>query len=224
MPTFEWKGSRAGQMQSGVLNADSKEAANEILRRQRIEAPSIKEKGKEIAFPKFGGGVAPQLVAIFTRQFSVMIDAGLPLVQCLDILGSQVVAEFIAHLRDEGKAVILTTHRLDEAERLCDRFGLLHRGRLVSEGHAIDLLGVRATLKRLSGTEPGATGSPMIHVYGSENVELDHLTVFGGFPGLLVNASKNVRVTHSAFRGQAAPWTARSGSSTRTRGSARRRC
>src|SRR5437763_15380378 len=86
MPTFEWKGSRAGQMQSGVLNADSKEAANEILRRQRIEAPSIKEKGKEIAFPKFGGGVPPQLVAIFTRQFSVLIDAGLPLVQCLEIL------------------------------------------------------------------------------------------------------------------------------------------
>src|SRR3954447_26051780 len=89
MPTFEWKGSRAGQMQSGVLNADSKEAASEILRRQRIEAPSIKEKGKEVAVPKFGGGVAPQLVAIFTRQFSVMIDAGLPLVQCLEILSQQ---------------------------------------------------------------------------------------------------------------------------------------
>jgi type IV pilus assembly protein PilC len=89
MPTFEWKGSRAGQMQSGVLNADSKEAANEILRRQRIEAPSIKEKGKEIALPKFGGGVPAQLIAIFTRQFSVMIDAGLPLVQCLEILASQ---------------------------------------------------------------------------------------------------------------------------------------
>ncbi len=89
MPTFEWKGSRAGQMQSGVLTADSKDAAEQILRRQRIEAPSIKEKGKEIALPKFGGGVAPQLVAIFTRQFSVMIDAGLPLVQCLEILAGQ---------------------------------------------------------------------------------------------------------------------------------------
>jgi type IV pilus assembly protein PilC len=89
MPTFEWKGSRAGQMQSGVLNAESKEAASDILRRQRIEAPSIKEKGKEIALPKFGGGVPPQLIAIFTRQFSVMIDAGLPLVQCLEILAGQ---------------------------------------------------------------------------------------------------------------------------------------
>jgi ABC-2 type transport system ATP-binding protein/sodium transport system ATP-binding protein len=52
----------------------------------------------------------------------------------LDVLGSQVVVEFVAHLRTQGKAVILTTHRLDEAERLCDRFGLLHRGRLIQSG------------------------------------------------------------------------------------------
>jgi hypothetical protein len=55
----------------------------------------------------------------------------------------------------------------------------------------------------------GATGSPMVHVYGSEDVELDHVTVYGGFPGLLVNASKHIRVTHSAFRGLAAPWSSR---------------
>jgi sodium transport system ATP-binding protein len=52
----------------------------------------------------------------------------------LDVLGSQVVTEYIDHLRAEGKAVILTTHHLDDAERLCSRFGLLHEGRLVSEG------------------------------------------------------------------------------------------
>jgi sodium transport system ATP-binding protein len=52
----------------------------------------------------------------------------------LDVLGSQVVTEYIEHLRAEGKAVIMTTHRLDEAERQCTRFGLLHRGRLVIEG------------------------------------------------------------------------------------------
>jgi ABC-2 type transport system ATP-binding protein/sodium transport system ATP-binding protein len=57
----------------------------------------------------------------------------------LDVLGSQVVTEYIDHLRREGKAVILTTHRLDEAERLCNRFGLLHRGRLVSEGTLAEL-------------------------------------------------------------------------------------
>jgi ABC-2 type transport system ATP-binding protein/sodium transport system ATP-binding protein len=52
----------------------------------------------------------------------------------LDVLGSQVVVEFVAHARAEGKAVILTTHRLDEAEHLCDRFGLLHQGRLIQTG------------------------------------------------------------------------------------------
>jgi ABC-2 type transport system ATP-binding protein/sodium transport system ATP-binding protein len=52
----------------------------------------------------------------------------------LDIVGSQVVAEFVAYLRAEGKAVLLTTHRLDEAERQCDRFGLLHKGRIVRTG------------------------------------------------------------------------------------------
>src|SRR5258706_1470612 len=89
MPEFEWKGTRAGQVQTGVLTAASKEAVMVQLRRQRIEPTVVKEKGKEIAVPKFGGRVPPQLVAIFTRQFSVMIDAGLPLVQCLEILGSQ---------------------------------------------------------------------------------------------------------------------------------------
>ena len=57
----------------------------------------------------------------------------------LDVLGSQIVAEFVSHVRKQGKAVILTTHRLDEAERLCDRFGLLHEGRLVSTGTLAEL-------------------------------------------------------------------------------------
>jgi type IV pilus assembly protein PilC len=90
MPTFEWKGrGRNGQDQTGVLVADSKDAVIAMMRRQQVVVTAVKEKGKEIALPKFGGKVPPQLIAIFTRQFSVMIDAGLPLVQCLEILGSQ---------------------------------------------------------------------------------------------------------------------------------------
>jgi type IV pilus assembly protein PilC len=90
MPTFEWRGrGRTGQDQTGVLVADSKDAVINALRRQQIVVTAVKEKGKEIAVPKFGGKVPPQMVAVFTRQFSVMIDAGLPLVQCLEILGSQ---------------------------------------------------------------------------------------------------------------------------------------
>jgi type IV pilus assembly protein PilC len=90
MPTFEWKGTaRNGQTQTGLLVADSKDAVINVMRRQQIVVTAVKEKGKEIALPKFGGSVPPQSIAIFTRQFSVMIDAGLPLVQCLEILGGQ---------------------------------------------------------------------------------------------------------------------------------------
>ncbi len=90
MPSFEWKGrDRNGNPQSGVLIGDSKEAVIAALRRQQIVVTTVKEKGKEIALPRLGGGISSKDIAIFTRQFSVMIDAGLPLVQCLEILGQQ---------------------------------------------------------------------------------------------------------------------------------------
>jgi type IV pilus assembly protein PilC len=90
MPSYEWKGrDRDGNPQTGVLIGDSKDAVIAALRRQQIVVTTVKEKGKEIALPKFGGGIKSKDIAVFTRQFSVMIDAGLPLVQCLDILGQQ---------------------------------------------------------------------------------------------------------------------------------------
>jgi ABC-2 type transport system ATP-binding protein/sodium transport system ATP-binding protein len=57
----------------------------------------------------------------------------------LDVFGSKVVFDYITHLRQEGKAIIVCTHRLDEAQRLCDRFGLLHHGRLRYEGTLSEL-------------------------------------------------------------------------------------
>jgi ABC-2 type transport system ATP-binding protein/sodium transport system ATP-binding protein len=57
----------------------------------------------------------------------------------LDVLGTQVIIEFIELLKSQGKSVILCTHHLDEAERLCSRFGLMHRGRLVAEGTLAEL-------------------------------------------------------------------------------------
>ena len=57
----------------------------------------------------------------------------------LDVIGSKVVFDYIAHLRDQNKAVIVCTHRLDEAQRLCDRFGLLHAGQLWREGTISEL-------------------------------------------------------------------------------------
>ena len=90
MPAFVWKGkTRDGKVVSGERVADNKEAVMQLLRRDQILVSSVKEKGRELALPKLGGGVPSKDLAIFTRQFSVMIDAGLPLVQCLEILGGQ---------------------------------------------------------------------------------------------------------------------------------------
>ncbi len=91
MPTFAWKGkNRTGQLQEGVLLADSRGAAAASLRRQQIQIMALKEKGREIPFlPRLPGRVSSKELSIFTRQFSVMLDAGLPLVQCLEILGEQ---------------------------------------------------------------------------------------------------------------------------------------
>ena len=90
MPAFVWKGkTRDGKSVSGERNGDNKEAVMALLRREQILVSSVKEKGKELALPKLGGGVPPKDLAVFTRQFSVMIDAGLPLVQCLEILATQ---------------------------------------------------------------------------------------------------------------------------------------
>jgi sodium transport system ATP-binding protein len=67
----------------------------------------------------------------------------------LDVLGSKVIFDYIAAARAAGKATIVCTHRLDEAERLCDRFGLLHRGRLMREG-TLDELRAATGLSRLT--------------------------------------------------------------------------
>ena len=88
MPAFAWKGkNRLGEVQDGVIVSDSKDAAVIALRRNGIEVVTIKTQ--ESKSTKSFGKVSAKDLAIFTRQFSVMIDAGLPLVQCLEILGSQ---------------------------------------------------------------------------------------------------------------------------------------
>jgi type IV pilus assembly protein PilC len=92
MSQFEFRGtSRTGQTVTGVRAAPSRAALDSTLRREAITPLKIVEKGREIAIPKFKWGekVKSKELAVFTRQFSVMIDAGLPLVQCLEILSSQ---------------------------------------------------------------------------------------------------------------------------------------
>ena len=99
MPTFAYSGrTRAGQTVNGERSADTMDAAVAALRREQINVtritPAAKAEAKGDAKAKekkgtIGKKVAAKNLAVFTRQFSVMIDAGLPLVQCLDILGNQ---------------------------------------------------------------------------------------------------------------------------------------
>lgn len=89
MPVFIWEGkTRQGEARSGTMEADNADVVLERLRNQQIQASKVKKKPTEIHL-KFGSGVTTKEIVVFTRQFATMIDAGLPLVQCLEILGAQ---------------------------------------------------------------------------------------------------------------------------------------
>ena len=92
MAVFAFSGrTRTGQVINGEMEAPNREAVVAQLRRQQVLATSIKSKAKdiEIKIPGFGGKVGERDLAIVTRQLATMIDAGLPLVQCLNILAQQ---------------------------------------------------------------------------------------------------------------------------------------
>jgi type IV pilus assembly protein PilC len=112
MPTYVFKGrNRLGEVIVGERVADSRDVLRQLLRREQVMLTSVKEKGREVAVPKIGGRskkVKSKDLAIFTRQFSVMIDAGLPLVQCLEILAQQ--------QDNKNFAMVLTQTRQDVEE------------------------------------------------------------------------------------------------------------
>ena len=96
MPVYRWQGvSPRGETLNGEMEATSREAVIIRLRTQRIQpnASRIREKGKgldyQISLPTVGSPVKSRDIVVFTRQFATMIDAGLPIVQCLQILASQ---------------------------------------------------------------------------------------------------------------------------------------
>jgi type IV pilus assembly protein PilC len=90
MAVYVYRGTdRSGAAVSGEQTANSKTELMNQLKRQQIKVSKLSEKGREFNIPTFGGGVKAKELAVFTRQFSVMIDAGLPLVQCLEILAGQ---------------------------------------------------------------------------------------------------------------------------------------
>jgi type IV pilus assembly protein PilC len=121
MPQYEYRGtSRTGKPDNGTRTAPSREALEAILRREQITPTRIVEKGREIAIPKpkVAGKVSAKELAVFTRQFSVMIDAGLPLVQCLEILSSQQENKGFARALGEVRGSVEAGSTLANALRL----------------------------------------------------------------------------------------------------------
>src|SRR5512139_2603135 len=90
-PVFRWSGkTKQGEERSGEMEAVDAATVEARLRQMGIDPVKVKKRPKEISLAILGfGGVSTKDILVFTRQFSVMIDAGLPLVQALDILGSQ---------------------------------------------------------------------------------------------------------------------------------------
>src|SRR5437763_4442642 len=157
MATFTYPGrTRGGERITGERIADTMDAAVAALRREQVQVTKInpaKEKAAKAEPKKAGGGkttktVAAKNLAVFTRQFSVMIDAGLPLVQCLDILGNQEenknFAEVILQTRSavEGGAALA-----DAMRRFPNTFDGLYTN-MIAAGEAGGILDT--ILKRLS--------------------------------------------------------------------------
>ncbi|MCC6666909.1 MAG: type II secretion system F family protein [Polyangiaceae bacterium] len=106
MAEFAWEArARTGEVRKGVMEADNEDAVNQRLRQQQLSPVKVKKKAKELSFT-LGSGVNTKDLVTFTRLFATMIDAGLPLVQCLDILsGQQTNKIFAGVLRDVKNSV-----------------------------------------------------------------------------------------------------------------------
>ncbi|MDR0330671.1 MAG: type II secretion system F family protein [Chitinispirillales bacterium] len=89
MAKFEYVGMNEGKQVKGEIEATNKEQAALMLRKKRIRTTSLRSKGMDIKMPKLFSGIKLQDISRFTRQFAAMVNAGLPLVQCLDVLGAQ---------------------------------------------------------------------------------------------------------------------------------------
>ena len=120
MPVFVWKGrTLAGETQAGEIDVARQEEAIDLLRRKKILVTSMKQKAGGFALPKLGGGVSVSTkdLAIFTRQFATMISAGLPLVQCLDILARQATKPAF------GQVITDITRDVEAGSTLSDALG-----------------------------------------------------------------------------------------------------
>ncbi|HHH80675.1 MAG TPA: type II secretion system F family protein [candidate division Zixibacteria bacterium] len=148
MPVFEYTGrTPTGQTVSGTLEAKNKQELMQLLRRQRVIVTNVKRKSKSLNLT-IGTGVKAVEISRFTRQFAVMIEAGLPLVQCLDILAAQttnkVLAKIIANVRDTVSSGSTLADALAKEKKVFDQLyvSMIEAGEV---GGALDVI-----LKRLA--------------------------------------------------------------------------
>ncbi len=151
MPVFEYEGKTvAGASVKGQLKANSREDLERVLRQNRILVTSIKKKAAQIDI-RFGTGIEKIEVSRFTRQFATMIGAGLPMVQCLDILGSQTenkeLAKIIHQVREGVQGGATLSDSLARHPKIFDELytNMVQAGEV---GGALDAILVRLAIYR----------------------------------------------------------------------------
>src|ERR1700690_2303286 len=106
MAEFVWEArARTGEVRKGSMEAESEDAVNQRLKSQQLQPTKVKKKAKEINL-QVGFGVTQKDIVTFTRLFATMIDAGLPIVQCLDILQAQTDNKLFAAILKDVKSSV----------------------------------------------------------------------------------------------------------------------
>ncbi|MBX3182183.1 MAG: type II secretion system F family protein [Polyangiaceae bacterium] len=106
MAEFAWEArARSGEVRKGVMEAETEDAVNAKLRQQQLSPVKVKKRSKGFNI-QFGSGVSTKELVTFTRLFSTMVDAGLPLVQCLDILANQQKNKLFAGVLQDVKSSV----------------------------------------------------------------------------------------------------------------------
>jgi type IV pilus assembly protein PilC len=116
MAAWIWEAStRAGEHRSGTMEADNEVAVRDRLSAQGFTISSVKKKPFQIVLPKLGSGVSLKDLVVFTRTFSTMIDAGLPIVQCLDMLSTQAENKYFGEVLGKVKGDVESGKSLSES-------------------------------------------------------------------------------------------------------------
>lgn len=184
MPEFEYKGKTlAGAAVEGKMKANSREDLERVLRQNRIIVKSISKRAPDIQI-KFGTGIKRLEVSRFTRQFATMIGAGLPMVQCLDIMSTQTenkeLAKVIAQVKDGVQGGATLSDALKRHPKIFDDLytNMVEAGEV---GGALDTILVRLAVYREKADQlirkvKGAMVYPAVVVFVATAVTIGMLT------------------------------------------------